>query len=166
MFNQYLKALPIKNRIGVITSVDIPARIPICEFGGKCFTEEQLKELGDRVDINNVLQVGPNLYLGPSGGVDDHIAHSCNPNCFIHASGRRAILYSLYMIAKGSEITFDYSTTSTDDLDSWKMQCNCGSYNCRKVISGFYHLSPSLQEEYKNKGLTALFIKEKIFLNK
>ena len=29
------------------------------------------------------------------------------------------------------------------------MECKCGSFNCRKVISGFAHLSEELQKEYK-----------------
>ena len=166
MYNQYLKVVSLKDRHVVITEIDIPAKVPICEFTGAVYTDEQINSWKNQKDINNVLQVGPNLYIGPSGGIDDHIGHSCNPNCYIHATGKRAILYSLHLIKVGTEITFDYSSTSTDGPESWKMECKCGSFNCRKIISGFGHLSTELQKEYKDKRVAALFIREPIFLRK
>lgn len=166
MYDQYLQVVQINNRKGVITSVEIPAMTPICEFGGKVYTDKELDALSDKININNVLQVGPNLYLGPSGNVDDHIRHSCNPNCYVHTSGRRAILYSLYVIPADGEITFDYSSSSSDDLSSWAMKCTCGSPNCRKIISGFQHLDEKMQEHYKKNGVAALFIRAPIFMRK
>lgn len=166
IYNPYLKVVDIRNRKGVITQVDIPPGTPICEFLGKVYTDKQLEELKDRIVIDNVLQIGPNQYLGPSGNADDYIAHSCDPNAIVSASGCRAILYSLHYIYAGSEITFDYSTTSTDNPDSWKMNCTCGSFNCRKVISGFYNLPKELQEDYKKRNVAALFIRVPIFLRK
>jgi hypothetical protein len=62
------------------------------------------------------------------------------------------------MIPSNTEITFDYSTCSTDSLDTWKMNCNCGSYHCRKTISGYQYLSNKLQQEYKDKGILPIFI--------
>jgi hypothetical protein len=161
-----LKYTKIKNRMGVITTVDIAPNTVICEFIGKLYTDKTLHELSKDVDVNVVLQIGPNVYIGPSGGVTDYIAHSCNPNCFIHAVSRRAFLYSLHFIRLNSEITFDYSSTSTDDLDSWRMECNCGANNCRGTISGFHLLDKNLQEEYKKKDIAALFIREPIFNRK
>ena len=77
--------------------------------------------------------------------------------------GNRAILYSLYVIPAGAELTFDYSTTSTDTLETWKMTCACGSHKCRKAISGYQYLDPTLQEEYKKKGMIPLFITTPMF---
>jgi len=166
MYDQYLKVVTIKNKKTVITTAPIPSNIPICEFGGELYTDKELAALGDKININNVLQIGPNLYIGPSGRADDYIRHSCNPNCFVHASGRRAVLYSLYVIPTGGELTFDYSSTATDDVNTWKMDCTCGDINCRKVISGFQYLNSNLQNEYKKKGIAALFISEPIFMRK
>lgn len=160
MYDKYIKYIPKK---GVFTQTDIPANIPICEFKGSVYTDYQLLNQPNK---NDFLQIGPNTYLSPSGNVDDHIRHSCNPNCVIKPAGCRAILYSLHFIKADSEITFDYSTTSTDTLDSWSMKCNCGSYNCRKIISGFHLLNPELQKDYNNKKITALFIRNPIFNRK
>ena len=52
MYDQYLKLVTINNRKGIISTVQIPSRTPICEFSGTIFTEQQLIELGDKIDIN------------------------------------------------------------------------------------------------------------------
>jgi hypothetical protein len=160
MYNQYLKVQPSKMGSGVFTSVDIPANVPIIEITGQIYMEDKLPDPNDPA----LIQVGPNLFIGPSGTVDDYIGHSCNPNCLLHIAGKRAILYSMYVIKAGNEITFDYSTSSTDTHDKWKMNCNCGEYNCRKVISGLHYLDENIKAKYKEKGMIPLFLTNPIFL--
>jgi len=159
MYKNYLKVFNRNGKTGVYTSIDIPANYPVMEFTGDFFTKEELKH-----DMMEVLQIQEDKYIGPSGGIDDYIAHSCNPNCYIRVIGNRAILHSLYVIKANNEITFDYSTSSTDDpITGWSMRCECGAPNCRKIISGFYSLSPELQQEYKDKKIGAAFLVEPIF---
>lgn len=155
MYKQYLKVGPSKTGQGVFTSIKIPAGSPVIEITGDVFSTET-------VDHNHpaVLQVNSKNYIGPSGGVDDYINHSCNPNCLLHCVGNRAIIFSLYDIPADTEITFDYSTSSTDSLDSWKMDCLCSDPNCRKVISGFQYLSPEKVKEYTEKGMIPLFLRK------
>lgn len=162
MYNQYLQIKPSNNGNGIFTTIDIPANKPIMEIMGEVYTENNLPDPNHPA----LIQVGPNTFIGPSGTTDDFINHSCNPNCFIHVVGNRAILYSMYLIKAEYELTFDYSTSSTDTLDSWQMNCNCGSNNCRKIISGFQYLDKSLQDEYKKKGIIPQFITHPIFLSK
>ena len=159
MYNNYLKKMP--DKYGVYTTVMITEDSPICEFLGKVYTSEELKTASFKEQ--DALQIAPNKYLAPSGNIDDYIAHSCRPNCILHTCGARAILYSIHAIPKGAEITFDYSSSSDDSLDSWKMICKCGAPNCRGVISGFQNLDPALQEEYKKKGIAAFYIRHNIF---
>ena len=139
---------------GVFTNVQIPASVPIMEIAGTVYTNKTLPHPNDP----NVLQIGPNTYLAPSGGVDDYLNHSCNPNCLIHVVGNRAILYSMYVIPIHNELTFDYSTSSTDTLETWQMKCQCGSNNCRQIISGFKTLNNELQNKYIKNGMVAIFI--------
>jgi hypothetical protein len=154
----YLKLKPSRlGGQGVFTSVKIKKNIPIIEMTGDFFNS------GNLPDSSTTLQVGPDIFIGPSGGKDDYVNHSCDPNCYLSIAGNRAILYSLYDIAPDSELTFDYSTSSTDTVDIWQMRCNCGSVKCRKLISGFHYLSPTVQEEMKNKGMLPLFMRESIF---
>jgi hypothetical protein len=164
MYNQYLKVLPAKagSGNGVFTSIKIPAGVPVLEVTGDVFAEHELPDPNHPA----LLQVGPNTFIGPSGDVDDYVNHSCNPNCNLHVVGNRAILYSMYEIAEGSEITFDYSTSATDSLEKWKMDCCCGSYNCRKVISGLQHVPPDVVEELTRKNMIPLFMRVPIFMRK
>ena len=156
MYNQYLEVRKAKIGSGIFTKTVIPAGVPIAEFRGEIFHTSKLPE-----DSAVFLQIGPESFLGAIGTVNgaDFINHSCDPNCTIHAVGNRAILYSLYVIPENSELTFDYSTTSTDTHDTWKMNCLCGSYKCRGVISGFQYLDPNLQEDYKKRGMVPIYIR-------
>src|ERR1035437_6619677 len=160
MYKQYLKVKPSKPGTGngVFTTVQVPANVPVCQFRGNLLTKEEIDKSTDEV-----LEIGQDLYLGPSGGVDDVINHSCNPNCYVHIVGRRAVLYSLYVILSDTEITFDYSLNSTDKLDEWQMQCKCKSHVCRGTMSGIQYLDPQLVEDYKKKDIIPMFINKSQF---
>lgn len=160
MNKQYLEKrdIPNINHQGVFTTVQLPSNLPVLEFGGDFFTKENLKH-----EPKMYLQVGPNLYLGPSGKIDDYVRHSCSPNCGLSIVGGRAILYSMYIIQPNTEITFDYSTSSTESRDEWTLNCLCGKANCRKKISGYQYLSAEERKLYQDKDVLPLFIKEKIF---
>lgn len=160
MYKEYLKIIDTKNKgKGVISLIKIPANSPIVEVMGDLTSEE------DTPDINHpaMLQVGHDKFLGPSGEVDDYINHSCDPNCYLHIVGNRAIVYSLYEIAPNMELTFDYSTSSTDDIEKWSMNCNCGSSKCRKLISGLHYIQDDIKAEYLKKGLIPMFLSNKMF---
>lgn len=161
MYTQYLKIAPSKFGQGVFTSVHIPGNVPIMEMTGDIFNEENAPH-----DHPALLQIGKGLYLGPSGDPSDYINHSCNPNSYLHIVGSRAILFSLHPIKADDELFFDYSTTSTDDLNKWQMECLCGAYNCRKVISGFHYLNENLQESYKKRGLVPMFMSSTLIMKK
>jgi hypothetical protein len=160
-YKQYLKTKSTKTGKGVFTTVKIPANMPIIEMKGDIFIDKP-----GHLDHAQVLQVGPNTFLGPSGEVDDYINHSCDPNCYMHVVGNRAILYSLYVIPANSELTFDYSLTANNEKEDWTMACNCGSNKCRKEISGFQHLSPELQDEYKKKKMVPLYLTSTMIMKK
>src|SRR5437868_5144002 len=104
MYTQYLEVKPCKIGFGLFTKKEIPAGVPITEFKGDICLLDQLPE-----DSSTFLQIGPNWFLTPTSTVEgvDYINHNCDPNCHIHVVGSRAILYSLYVIPKGAELTFD-----------------------------------------------------------
>lgn len=166
MYKPYLKVQPSKisgSGKGTFTSVRIPADTPVMEFTGTIVLD---RDLPKDADMSLYLQVGPNTYIGPSGEADDFVNHSCDPNCKLHVVGNRAILWSLYVIPAGAEITFDYSTTSTDTPSTWKMNCQCGSYKCRKVISGFETLDPMLQHDYMGRDMVPIYITQPGLIHK
>lgn len=159
LYKKFLKIKPTKTGKGVFSDIEIPANVPIMEITGDIHTIETMPN----PENSAWLQISPQYFIGPSGGADDQVRHSCDPNCYVYAIGKRAILYSLYKIRAGAELTFDYSTTSTDTLDTWQMNCKCGSGKCRKIISGFQYLSKELVEEYKRKGVLPFFLIDKRF---
>lgn len=79
--------------------------------------------------FDHSLCLRPDTYLGPSGGEDDYVNHSCSPNTILR--GRRQLV-AIRPIQIGEEISVDYETLSGED--DWSMQCFCGSLKCRGVI--------------------------------
>ena len=144
MYNNYLIKEQSRNGLGVFSTVEIPAMTPIIEFRGDVFKRESIKH-----SDSQITQISHDLFRGPSGDIDDYINHSCSPNCVLYIIANRAIVYSLYVIPVKTELTIDYSIGSTDTLDKWKMNCNCGSANCRKIISGFQYLDESIKKRYE-----------------
>src|SRR3989344_5308661 len=47
---------------------------------------------------------------------------------------------------EGEEITIDYSIIEGDDM--WKMKCNCGEKNCRKIIRSIQYLPTRTFKKY------------------
>ncbi len=91
------------------------------------------------------LQVGPNLWIDPAkGSFGRYINHSCNPNAGV--KGKIKII-AVRDIKLGDEVTLDYSIT--DDDPRWKLNCKCGSENCRHIIKSIQFLPKSLFNEYK-----------------
>lgn len=161
--NNHLVVKKTKNGFGLFTEVTIPANTPIYEFTGDIFNSENFPS---HQDENLFMQIGVDLFLGPSGGKDDHVNHSCDPNCYIYIVGNRAILYSKYLIAANCELTFDYSLSSTETREQWQFNCNCESINCRKIISGFQYLDKKKQDQYIKDGIVPLFISDQRFMRK
>lgn len=163
MYKAWLKVQDSKNGKGTFTTIRIPADTMVLEMAGTIFLD---REILAGADMSLYLQVGPNTYLGPSGEADDFVNHSCDPNCKMHVVGNRAFLYSLYIIPAGAELTFDYSTTSTNTIENWSMQCKCGSFKCRKLISGYQYLPVTLQENYTGRKMVPLYITQPTLIQK
>lgn len=153
-FHQNLKIIDIPNKgKGVIVLADIPANTVIFEFKGNKFVRENMTQ-----NALSYLQVGKDRFLGPSGDLDDYINHSCNPNCGLNILGDRAFLVTLHLVKLRTEITFDFSTSSNDTLDQWQMDCKCGEFKCRKVISGYQYLDKEIKERYEKLGIVPSYL--------
>lgn len=103
------------------------------------------------------LQIGDNLFID----VDEssyYINHSCNPNAGVQGKNE---LFAIKDIAKGEEITFDYSTTVGEDID-WIMDCHCGSKNCRRKIGNILTIPEKQLKRYTELGALPDFIKNQI----
>lgn len=155
MFNNYLVINNSKiSGQGTFTTVDIPKNKPIVEITGLLTKDYNI--VND--NPGDYLQISHDWFLGPSGKNFDFINHSCDPNCYLYIVGTRVILYSLYVIKANTELTFDYSTTSEDNHDTWFMNCSCNSFKCRKKISGYQYLNDDIKKDYMSKNILPLFM--------
>jgi SET domain-containing protein len=144
-----------KNGKSVVANRNFKKDEHIIELHGELFTYKQLPTPYEEV-VDHYTQIGSDLYLGPSGGLDDFVNHSCNPNSGIKVTNKKVVLIAIKNIPKGQEITFDYSTTM--DEDDWEMNCKCGSQYCRKSIKDFKYLPKEIQEKYIKLGIVPKFI--------
>jgi len=149
---------------GVFTSESVPKGGMISEWTGRLFSVYEMPHpYQSSADL--FTQVGPLAYLGPSGGIDDLINHSCDPNCGLFFEGEHIYCKAVRNIHAGEEITWDYSTTMDEEgirgLDGWEMKCRCGSVKCRGVIRGFNTVPPETQAEYIRVGIVPPYISDK-----
>jgi hypothetical protein len=74
------------------------------------------------------------------------INHSCDPNSFVKIIEGTRFILARRDIAKGEEITYDYSINGDND---GTFPCHCGSKRCRKIYVGNYFKLPiEFQIEY------------------
>ncbi|HET6451462.1 MAG TPA: SET domain-containing protein [Spirochaetia bacterium] len=104
------------------------------------------------------LQIGPDLYIGESGDVDDLFNHSCDPNAWVKIQGRTVELRALRDILPGEQICFDYSTIM--DEDDFTMKCACGSPHCRGTIRDGRLLPDEVWNRYVALGILPDYVKE------
>lgn len=104
------------------------------------------------------LQVENNLYFAATRKDEieneDYINHSCNPNCGIRGSLQ---IVAMRDIKLDEEITFDYAMSESSN---YRMNCNCGSDNCRKVITGNDWKITELQNKFR--GYFSEYLRRKI----
>jgi hypothetical protein len=107
--------------------------------------------------LDNCIRFGPETYLDPGDDPGRYVNHSCAPNAGIRKDRNRLFLFAARDIARGREITFDYSTTIGDD-DIWTMRCRCGRSACRGRIKRFGALPDAMQRRYEARGLVPRYI--------
>ena len=111
---------------GVFAARDLKSGETVLDWhSAKKLSDEDLKKLPMKkkkyaalCNMMWVLQSSPAKYVN----------HSCDPNTFV----RDFCDIALRNIKKGEEITSDYSKVPSPDM---KMKCNCGSKNCRGIIT-------------------------------
>jgi SET domain-containing protein len=136
---------------GVFATADIASGTLLMPFTGP------LLRYAQTTPQTLALQIGPDLYVGESRGLDDCVNHSCDPNSGLVISGTDVRLYALRDIAAGEQITFDYSTTM--DEDDFEFDCLCGSEICRGRVRDFKHLPEGLKRKYLALGVVPGYLR-------
>ena len=70
--------------------------------------------------------------------------HSCDPNLGVQG---QIVFVAMRDIQPGEELTHDWATT---DDDSYQMECECGSPQCRRIITGQDWRKHELQQKYRS----------------
>ena len=131
--------------------------------GELCSLREIIKRVkeGDE-HISDPLAVAEEEYIDLDE-ISRTFNHSCNPNAFIRGKNE---LVALKDIKKGQEITYDYSTTMSEDENKikrlgwslWNCVCHCGSPHCRGIIDQFETLPQNTRYFYLHNKLVPEFI--------
>ncbi len=135
---------------GLFALRKIPANTVVCKITGQEFFFFDTLKLGEReshamqIDVDKyILCDSPFLYSN----------HSCEPNCAVNENVE---FYTLTEVEKDQELLWDYSTSMLER--HWTMRCACDAKNCRKLITDFDLLPPSIQQNYIRKKLVLPFI--------
>lgn len=153
-----IKKSPNARGQGLFTNRAFDSNAVVFKFEGKIITIDELNANYTKDQQADVLQIGKQLYLDLFNENWHFVNHSCNPNCYVKVAVNNAFLISTRPIAKGEELTFDYSLGSSDTPDEWNLQCFCHRFYCRKEVSGFYSLPKEKQDEAIKKGWVPNYI--------
>jgi len=144
------------NYYGLFCNQDLPSNTIIARTGGKVLNSVKDIPKTDRY----ATLIDENIYLAPPdyGNLGNlcFINHSCNSNM---ARIGGLILIAKRKILKGEELTLDYAPLIAT-VSNWSMECNCGSPNCRKVITGDDWQKEDLAQELWPEWLS--FVQKKI----
>lgn len=113
--------------------------------------------IGTRVPLEDAsqlsLQIDDQVALESSdeyNRIDDHINHSCDPNCKVVIKDDRVLVYALKDIDMDDELTFNYNSTEFDMLgQGCSFKCRCESQSCIGHVEGFRYLPPDQREAIK-----------------
>ncbi len=141
---------PGKGR-GVFALRPFPVGELIVRFRGETAPVESIERL------DHWLQVGPRLFMGPSGSFDDYVNHSCQPNCGLFEEDDGPALRAIAAVQCGEEVSFDYSTWMS--RGHWSLSsCVCGSVACRGGVDDFDTLEEPLKGRYVALGCVPEFV--------
>ena len=154
--------LELKNCVhgkGVFAKGKIDAGELILQFKGPLLHADKLPRPYS-AEKDYYLQIGPEIFLGPSHDLDDYVNHSCDPNSGVIIYSGVICLIAIIPISPGREITFDYSTTM--DNFWWEMSCACGSSKCRHKVQNFVDLAEEIKQRYVQLGIVPDYILQKL----
>jgi uncharacterized protein len=137
---------PIEGR-GLFARADISAGEIVAVKGGAIMDSKTFAAIKDEVTPAEI-QIEDDLYVAPptAADVEDNILclnHSCDPNVGVRG---QITFVSMREVAAGSELTIDYAMIDGDPEE--RMDCACGTPQCRKIITGNDWRQPELQSRY------------------
>ena len=145
-----------RNGLGICATKKFKKSAVLFHVKGRVYNYKTINKISGTFQ-DNTFRFGQETYLSPAGYIGDFLNHSCKPNSAVKKLLGKLYIWAITDIAKGEEVTIDYSTTLASD-DIWTMRCNCGQGECRKLIKRFNTLPKSLQQEYIAKNIVPTYI--------
>ncbi len=135
---------PVDGR-GLFATAPIAAGTVVARLDGRRVSTFELRRILDGASSYvDTIAIDDDLHLILEPGQPIHFGNqSCDPTLW-HTDA--STLVARRDIAAGEEITVDYATQTTEP--GFRMECRCGSYGCRGVISGDDWRDPAWQERY------------------
>jgi SET domain-containing protein len=132
---------------GLFAVEAIAAGEVVCVKGGYIFDRDALRSMPGWFRAAEI-QVAEDLFIGPveegeREGCMIYSNHSCDPNVGVRG---QIVFVAMRDIGPGEELTHDWATTDDDD---YELECNCGSPDCRRVLTGQDWRRVDLQEKYR-----------------
>jgi len=129
--------------VGLFATENIKKDEIIAIRAGHLLTKEQMDKLpfGGHSEI----QISDDIFLCPitikeREEVMIFINHSCDPNVGMRGD---IVFVAMRDIESGEELFLDYAMVDNQD---YKMNCNCNSLNCRKIVTGNDFKLPELKK--------------------
>ncbi len=117
--------------------------------------------LADKLyEISEDFSIGPRNVAELKRMPQSFANHSCNPNAGFKG---QIFMVAMRTIRVGEEVTHDYAMAMHSNPQSatfFTMECQCGSPNCRKLITEDDWQQPDLQRRYD--GYFQWYLQEKI----
>ncbi len=116
--------------------------------GGHIIDIKTFEEKYESIVGMSILQIDDNFIIGPlkQDEVEDsvmYLNHSCNPNVGLRGE---ITIVAMREIKPEEEIVTDYAMIQ--DNNDEPIKCNCGSGNCRRIITGKDWQKRELQKKY------------------
>lgn len=132
---------------GLFAAEPIHSGEVVCVKGGYIMNRETLDSMPEWYRSAEI-QIAADLFIGPEleaerDGSMIFSNHSCDPNIGVQG---QIVFVAMRDIDSGEELTHDWATT---DDDTYELACNCGSLNCRKIVTGRDWQRADLQEKYR-----------------
>lgn len=137
--------------MGLFATARIEAGETVMVLGGTVIDDRQLAELQPHSSL--AIAEGVNLMQNDNDPAQFG-NHSCNPNLWMADA---ITVVARRDIDRDEELTIDYALLT---VGQWRMECRCGSANCRAAITGDDWQSPELQLRYQDHF--SPFINERI----
>jgi SET domain-containing protein len=116
---------------GLFATTNLPSRRKLGEISGQLVKLPLARKAIEAAPQIYFIELSRRWALECSQGNQfKHLNHSCAPNCYLRAFGKRVEVYTLRRIAAGAELTVDYGVTP----HKGGMRCTCGASGCRGIL--------------------------------